>query len=169
MPFIDLQWISSAMNEKTLEQAGIIANFFAGLLLAVEYLISGYKIEQINNYLDVRTTKAYNRCIKFVKTFAKLNRKAVLVIVVLVVLIALIQAIHYHNTDLVDYFIQYFSIFKPLMVHMRRILIVSLVLMAIMYVILFIAHSAPKRTIGALGILVFIIGNALLFLHTLYI
>ena len=40
MPLIDLQWALSVINEKTLEQAGIIANFFAGILLAIEYLIT---------------------------------------------------------------------------------------------------------------------------------
>jgi hypothetical protein len=169
MPLIDLQWISSAINERTLEQAGIIANFFAGLLLAVEYLISGYKIDQLNNYLDARTSKAYNRCSRFVKAFAKFNRRAIFIIIIAVVLMALIQTIHYHDTSLEDYFIQYFSIFKPLMIHMRRILFGSLALLIIMSAILYIAHSAPKRTLGALGILLFIIGNVLLYLHTLFI
>jgi hypothetical protein len=36
-----------------------------------------------------------------------------------------------------------------------------------MFVILFITHSTPKKTLGALGILLFIAGNILLFLHTL--
>jgi hypothetical protein len=53
VPLFDLQWIISAINEKTLEQAGIIANFFAGFLMAMEYFVVGNRIEQLNDYLDI--------------------------------------------------------------------------------------------------------------------
>lgn len=37
MPLFDLQWALSLINERTLEQAGIVANFFAGILLAIDH------------------------------------------------------------------------------------------------------------------------------------
>lgn len=52
MPSIEIPWILTIINEKNLEQAGIIANFLAGLFLAVEYFVSAEKIDQLNNRLD---------------------------------------------------------------------------------------------------------------------
>ena len=37
MPLIDIQLAVSGLDSRTLEQAGIIANFFAGFLLASDY------------------------------------------------------------------------------------------------------------------------------------
>ena len=53
MPLIDLHLAIFGLDDVALEQMGIIANFFAGILLAVEYLIAGERIEQLNNYLDL--------------------------------------------------------------------------------------------------------------------
>jgi len=39
MPLIDIQLAVSGLDSRTLEQAGIIANFFAGFLLASDYLL----------------------------------------------------------------------------------------------------------------------------------
>jgi hypothetical protein len=168
MPLIDLQMIMSFINEKSLEQAGIIANFFAGLLLATEYFVAGDRIERLNDYLDHSTSNAYNRLSKFVKRYAKFNRKAVLIIITAVILLTIYQTIFYHSSSLLDYLIHDYSIVKNLLLPMRRILIVSLAVLAILFVILFIARSAPKRTLGALGILLYITGNILLYLHTLF-
>lgn len=167
MPLIDLHLAISGLDNVALEQMGIIANFFAGLLLAIEYFIAGERIERLNNYLDVRISKAYNRSLRFAKRFAKFNRRALFVIIAVVVLIAIFQTIISQDASLREYFMYYYSMAKPLLIHMRRILIVSLAVLAAMFVILFIAHSAPKRTLGAIGILLYIIGNMLLFLHTL--
>lgn len=61
---------------------------------------------------------------------------------------------------------QDYSIVKNLLIPLRRTLLVSLAMLAILFIILFISHSAPKRTLGALGFLFYIVGNMLLFLHT---
>lgn len=169
MPLFDLQLALSAINEKTLEQAGIIANFFAGLLLAIEYFVAGDRIERLNDYLDFRVSKAYNRLLRFVKNFAKFNRKAVFIIITIVVLLTIYQTILYHNSSLRDYFMYYYGIVKHLLIPMRRILLVSSSMLAIILIILFISSYAPKRSLGALGILLYILGNILLFLHTLFI
>lgn len=169
MPLFDLQWALSALNGKTLEQTGIIANFFAGLFLAIEYFVARDRIERLNAYLDFRMQKAYNRLLRFFKNFAKFNRKAIVIIITIIILLTIYQTIFYHNSSLSEYFKYYYGIVKHLLIPMRRILLVSLVMLSIIYVILFIIHSAPKRTLGALGILLYILGNILLFLHTLFI
>lgn len=169
MPLIDLHLAISGLDDVALEQMGIIANFFAGFLLAIEYLLRGRRIEQLNDYLDIRISKAYDRLLRFVKNFAKFNRKAVFIIITIIILLTIYQTIFYHNSSLLEYFKYYYGIVKHLLIPMRRILLVSLAVLVTLFVILFIAHSAPKRTLGALGILLYILGNILLFLHTLFI
>ena len=46
MPLIDIQLAVSGLDSRTLEQAGIIANFFAGFLLASDYLLFNDKISE---------------------------------------------------------------------------------------------------------------------------
>ena len=157
----------SVINEKTLEQAGIVANFFAGILLAIEYFVLKDRIDQINDFLELHLSKAYSKSLKLVKVYAKWNRLIIITIITVIVIIAIYQAISYHNALVKDYFIYYYSLVKPILIPLRRILLASLGVIAIMFVILFITHSTPKKTLGALGILLYIIGNILLFLHTL--
>jgi hypothetical protein len=169
MPLFDLQWALSAINEKTLEQAGIIANFFAGILLAIEYFVLKDRIDQINDLLEQHISKAYSKSLKIVKAYAKWNRWIIITIITVIVFIAIYQTIFYHSASVKDYIIYYYSLVKPILIPLRRILLASLGLISIMFVILFITHSTPKKTLGALGILLFIVGNILLFLHTLFI
>jgi hypothetical protein len=169
LPLFDLQWALSVINEKTLEQAGIIANFFAGILLAIEYFVIKDRIDQINDLLERHISKTYSKSLRIVKAYAKWNRWIILTIIVAIILIAIYQTIFYHSFSLRDYIIYYYSLAKTILIPLRRILLVSLAVVSIMFVILFISHSAPKKTLGALGILLYIIGNILLFLHTLII
>ena len=157
----------SVINEKTLEQAGIVANFFAGILLAIEYFVLKDRIDQINDLLELHLSKAYSKSLKLVKVYAKWNRWIIITIITVIVLIAIYQTISYHNALVKDYVIYYYSLVKPILIPLRRILLASLGVIAIMFVILCITHSTPKKTLGALGILLYIIGNILLFLHTL--
>jgi hypothetical protein len=168
MPLFDFQWALSIINEKTLEQAGIIANFFAGILLAIEYFVIKDKIDQINEILEFHISKAYNKFLRTVKVYAKWNRRIIFTIITAIILIAIYQTVFYPGASIGDYIIYYYSLAKPILIPLRRILLVSLAVLSIMFIILFIAHSTPKKTLGALGILFFIIGNILLFLHTLF-
>jgi len=158
----------SVINEKTLEQAGIVANFFAGILLAIEYFVLKDRIDQINDLLERNISKAYSKSLKLVKVYAKWNRWIIITIITVIVFIAIYQTIFYHSASVKDYIIYYYSLVKPILIPLRRILLASLGVISIMFVILFITHSTPKKTIGALGILLFIVGNILLFLHTLF-
>ncbi len=167
MPLFDLQLALSIINEKTLEQAGIIANFFAGILLAIEYFVTKDKIDQINDLLEFRISNDYNKLLRLVKVYAKWNRWIIFTIIIAIILIALYQTIFYNNASLRDYIVHYYSLAKLVLIPLRRVLLVSLAVLAVMFIILFIARFAPKRTLGALGILLYIIGNILLFLHTL--
>jgi hypothetical protein len=168
MPLFDFQCALSIINEKTLEQAGIIANFFAGILLAIEYFVIKDRIDHINDLLELYLSKAYAKSLKIVKSYAKWNRRIIFTIIIAIILIAISQTILYHNDTVRDYIIYYYSLVKPILTPLRRILLISLTMISIMFVILFIAHSTPKKTLGALGILLFIVGNILLFLHTLF-
>ncbi|RQW79002.1 MAG: hypothetical protein EHM14_10235 [Methanothrix sp.] len=168
MPLFDLQWALSAINEKTLEQAGITANFFAGILLAIEYFVVKDRIDQLNDLLEVFISKAYSRSLRRVKLCAKCNRLIFITIIAVVVLMALYKIILDHDAILRDDIANYVNLVEPILIPLRRVLLVSLAMVSIMFVILFIAHSAPKRTLGALGILLYITGNILLFLHTIY-
>lgn len=168
MPLFDLQWALSVIDEKTLEQSGIIANFFAGILLAIEYLITKERIDQLNDCLEHHISKAYSKSLKIVKVYAKWNRRIIFIIITAIILIAIYQTI-FHYSASVRYFIYYYDLVKPILIPLRRILLVSLAVLSIMFVILFIGHSAPKKILGALAILLYIIGNILLFLHTLII
>jgi hypothetical protein len=169
MPLFDLQWALSVINEKTLEQAGIVANFFAGILLAIEYFVLKDRIDQINDLLELHISKAYSKSLKIVKAYAKWNRWIIITIITVIVFIAIYQTMFYHSASVKDYIIYYYSLVKPILIPLRRILLASLGVISIMFVILFITHSTPKKTLGALGILLFIVGNILLFLHTLFI
>lgn len=168
MPFFDLQWVLSTINGKNLEQAGIIANFLAGILLAIEYFVAKDKIDQINDRLEHRISNAYSEGFRMFKVYSKRKRKIVLAIFIAIILIALFQAMLYQNASVRDYFVHYYSLIKPVLMPLRRIFWISLAVLAILFVILFITNLMPKRTLGALGILLYIIGNTLLFVHTLY-
>ncbi len=89
--------------------------------------------------------------------------------IITIVLIALFQAVLYQDASVRDYFVYYYSLMEPILMPLRRIFRASLAVLAILFVILFITHYTPKRTLGALGILLYIVGNILLFLHTLYV
>lgn len=167
MPLFDLHWALSVINGKTLEQAGIIANFFAGILLAIEYLVLKDRIDQINDSLELHISKAYSKSLGIFKAYSKMNRRIILIILIAIILIAFYQAMLYHEASVRDYIIYYYSLVKPILIPLRRILLVSLTVLLIMSIILFIAHSTPKRILGALGILLYIVGNIMLFLHTL--
>ena len=56
MPLIDIQLAVSGLDSRTLEQAGIIANFFAGFLLASDYLLFNDKINKRNEKNDANQT-----------------------------------------------------------------------------------------------------------------
>jgi hypothetical protein len=168
MPLFDLQWALSAINEKTLEQAGITANFFAGIILAIEYFVVKDRIDQLNDLLEVCISNAYSRSLRRVKTCAKYNRLIFYTIIAVIILMALYKIIFDHDAIVRADVTNYINFVEPILMPLRRVLLVSLAMVSIMFVILFIAHSAPKRTLGALGILLYIIGNILLFLHTLY-
>ncbi|VVB73104.1 Uncharacterised protein [uncultured archaeon] len=114
-------------------------------------------------------SSAYSSGIRLVKVYAKWKRNLVLTIIIAIFLIAFFQAIFYQDASVKYYFLYYHSLLKPILVHLRRILLAFLAVLAILFVVLYITHSMPKRTIGALGILLYIIGNILLFLHTLLI
>ncbi len=169
MPLLDLQWALFAINEINLEQAGIIANFLAGILLAIEYFVAKDKIAKINDRLEHRLSNAYSNGLKRFKVYAKRKRKIILATIITVILIALFQSVLYQDASVRDYFVYNYSLIKPILMPLRRIFRASLVVLAILFVILFVTHYTPKRTLGALGILLYIIGNILLFLHTLYV
>jgi len=169
MPLFDIQSAQSLINERTLEQAGIVANFFAGILLAIEYFVTKDRIDQINDFLELHISKAYSNSLRAVKIYAKWNRWIVFTIITVIILIAIYQTMFYQSAGVRDYIIYYYSLVKPILIPLRRILLVSLAVLSIMFVILFIGHSAPKKTLGAMAILLYIIGNILLFIHTLFI
>jgi len=167
VPLFDLHWISSLINEKSLEQAGIISNFFAGIFLAIEYFVMKERIDKLNDRLELSISNAYSGSLKIVKLYAKWKRWIFLIITAAIISIAIYQAIYNNNASVMDYFVYYHSMAKTILVPLRRILLASLVPLFIMFVILFIARSTPRKTLGALGILLYIVGNILLFLHTI--
>jgi len=168
MPLIDIHLAVSGLDPITLEQTGIIANFLAGILLAFEYFMINDKINKINDKLENHISRAYNRLFKAFKRYSKLNRRVVLVVLLVVVLLAVYQTMLYHNESLKEYMIFYYGLLNPILIPMRRILFGLLSVLAVLFLILSIARYTPKRTIGALGILFFALGNALLFLSTLF-
>ncbi|MDQ1311681.1 MAG: hypothetical protein QG605_220 [Euryarchaeota archaeon] len=168
MPLIDIQLAVSGLDSSTLEQAGIIANFSAGVLLASEYFLINDKINQINAYLELHLSRIYNKFSKIVKKYAKWNRRLILAIILVVILLSIYQEIFYSTSDLLDYIKYYYGLTKLILIPLRRVLMVSLFILAVMFIVLFIARSTPKKMIGAFAILLFTIGNLLLFLSTLF-
>lgn len=169
MPLIDLHLAVFGLDDVALEQMGIIANFFAGIFLAIEYLVSAEKIDRLNDRLDYRTSKAFGRSTKAAKAILKFNRKVLLVIIIAIILLSVYQVTFYHQSTLVEYILYYYGMAKHLLAPIHKVLAVVIAVAVITYILMFVARRAPKRTIGALGLLLFIIGNILLFLHTLYI
>lgn len=98
----------------------------------------------------------------------KFNRKVLLVIIVGVILLSVYQEAFYHQSTLVEYILYFYGMAKHLLALIHTVLIAVIAVAVITYILMFVARRAPKRTIGALGLLLFIIGNILLFLHTLY-
>jgi hypothetical protein len=168
MPLIDIQLAVSGLDSRTLEQAGIIANFFAGLLLASEYFLINDKIVKINNYLEFNLSKIYNRFSKRVKIYSKWNRRLILAVFLVIVSLSVYQTLFYSASSLLDYITYYYDLAKHILIPLRRVLLVSLAILAVMFIILFVARSTPKKMIGAFAILLFIFGNMLLFLSTLF-
>jgi hypothetical protein len=168
MPLIDIQLSISGLDSATLEQAGIIANFFAGVLLASEYFFLNDKINKINSYLETHLSNAYGRLSKRVKKFAKLNRMLIAAVLLLVISISVYQEIFYSTSSLRDYIIYYFDFAKLILMPLRRTLLASLGILAVMFIMLYLARSTPKKMIGSIAILLFILGNLLLFLSTLF-
>jgi hypothetical protein len=168
MPLIDIQLAVSGLDSKTLEQAGIIANFFAGILLASEYFLINDKINKINNYLELHLTETYNRISKKVKTYAKWNRLLIFAILLLVISLSVYQAIFNSASSLLDYITYYYDLAKLILIPLRRALLASLAILAVMFIILFMARSTPKKMIGSFAILFFTLGNMLLFLSTIF-
>lgn len=167
MPLIDVHLSISGLDSATLEQAGIIANFFAGVFLASEYFLINDKINKINNYLEAHLSKAYGRLSKGVKTFAKWNRRLIAVVLLLVISISIYQEIFYSTSTLREYILYYYDFAKIILLPLRRTLLTSLAILAAMFIILYLARSTPKKMIGAIAILLFTFGNLLLFLSTL--
>jgi hypothetical protein len=167
MPLIDIHLSVSGLDCTTLEQAGIIANFFAGVLLASEYFLINDKINKINSYLETHLSNAYGRLSKRVKALAKWNRKLIAAVLLLVISISVYQEIFYSTSTLREYIIYYFDFAKIILLPLRRTLLTSLAILAVMFIILYLARSTPKKMIGALAILLFTFGNLLLFLSTL--
>jgi len=167
MPLIDVHLSVSGLDSATLEQAGIIANFFAGVLLASEYFLINDKINKINNSLEAHLSNAYGRLSKGVKTLAKLNRRLIAVVLLLVISISIYQEIFYSTSSLREYIVYYFDFAKIILLPLRRTLLTSLAILAAMFIILYLARSTPKKMIGAIAILLFTFGNLLLFLSTL--
>ena len=166
MPLIDIQLAVSGLDSRTLEQAGIIANFFAGFLLASDYLITNDKINNINNYLELHLLKRYNRFSKRVKKYSKWNRSFIFTLLFVVISLSVYQFISNSATSLLDYMTYYYGFAKLVLIPLRRVLLVSLSILAVMFILLFIARSTPKKMIGAFAILLFMLGNILLFLST---
>ncbi|MFZ2472370.1 MAG: hypothetical protein WAW52_10570 [Methanothrix sp.] len=168
MPLIDIQLAVSGLDSRTLEQAGIIANFFAGVLLASEYFLINDKINKINNYLELHLSKIYNKFSKRVKRYAKWNRLLIFTVLLVVISLSVYQVIFYSTSGLLDYLTYYYGLAKNILIPLRRALLVSFAILAAMFIILFIARSTPKKMIGAFAILLFTFGNILLFLSTLF-
>jgi predicted anti-sigma-YlaC factor YlaD len=168
MPLIDIQFALSGLDSGTLEQAGIIANFLAGILLASEYFLINDKIDKINNYLGLQISKAYNNFSRRIKVYAKWNRWLILTILFVVISLSVYQTLFYSASSLWDYITYYYGLTKLILIPMRRVLLASLSILAVMFIILFIARSTPKKMIGAFAILLFTVGNMLLFLSTLF-
>ena len=166
MPLIDIQLAVSGLDSRTLEQAGIIANFFAGFLLASDYLITNDKINNINNYLELHLSKIYNRFSKRVKKYSKWNRRFIFTLLFVVISLSVYQFISNSATSLLDYMTYYYGFAKLVLIPLRRVLLVSLAILAVMFILLFIARSTPKKMIGAFAILLFMFGNILLLLST---
>jgi hypothetical protein len=168
MPLIDIQLAVSGLDSRTLEQAGIIANFLAGVLLASEYFLVNDKINTINRYLETNLSKTYSKLSGRVKTYAKWNRWLIFTILLVVISLSVYQAIFYSTSSLLDYIIYYYGLAKLILIPLRRTLLVSLSILAIIFIVLFIARSTPKKMIGAFAILLFTFGNMLLFLSTIF-
>jgi hypothetical protein len=169
MPLVDLHLVIFGLDDVALEQMGIIANFFAGIFLAIEYFVSTEKINRLNDRLDYRISKGFDRSTKAAKAIMKFNRKVLLVIIFAIVLLSMYQVAFYHQSTLVEYFLYYYGMAKHLLGPIHKVLAVVIAVAIITYILMFVARRAPKRTIGALGLLLFILGNILLFLHTLFI
>ncbi|MCK9440921.1 MAG: hypothetical protein M0Q13_05825 [Methanothrix sp.] len=168
MPLIDIQFALSGLDSSTLEQAGIIANFLAGVLLASEYFLVNDKIDRINNYLGLHISNAYNNISKKINVYTKWNRRLILAILLVVISLSVYQTMFYSASSLWDYITYYYGLTKLILIPMRRVLLASLSILAVMFIILFIARSTPKKMIGAFAILLFTVGNMLLFLSTLF-
>ncbi|WP_334102435.1 hypothetical protein [Methanothrix soehngenii] len=166
MPLIDIQLAVSGLDSRTLEQAGIIANFLAGFLLASDYLLFNDKINKINEYLELYLSKRYNRFSKRVKNYSKWNRRFIFTLLFLVISLSVYQFISNSATSLLDYITYYYGFAKLVLIPLRRVLLVSLSILAVMFILLFIARSTPKKMIGAFAILLFMFGNILLLLST---
>ena len=81
MPLVDLHLAIFGLDDVSLEQMGIIANFFAGIFLAIEYFVSTEKINRLNDRLDYRISMGFGRSTKAAKAIMKFNRKVLLVII----------------------------------------------------------------------------------------
>ena len=119
--------------------------------------------------MDYRISKGFDRSTKAAKAIMKFNRKVLLVIIFAIVLLSIYQVAFYHQSTLVEYFLYYYGMAKHLLGPIHKALAVVIAIAIITYILMFVARRAPKRTIGALGLLLFILGNILLFLHTLFI
>ena len=84
----------------------------------------------------------------------------------MVISLSVYQFISYSAISLLDYITYYYGFAKLVLIPLRRVLIVSLAILAVMFILLFIARSTPKKMIGAFAILLFMFGNILLFLST---
>ena len=166
MPLIDIQLAVSGLDSRTLEQAGIIANFLAGFLLASDYLLFNDKINKINEYLELYLSKRYNRFSKRVKNYSKWNRSFIFTLLFVVISLSVYQFISNSATSLLDYMTYYYGFAKLVLIPLRRVLLASLAILAVMFILLFIARSTPKKMIGAFAILLFMFGNILLLLST---
>ena len=95
--------------------------------MAIEYFVVKDRIDQINDLLELHISKAYSKSLRTVKVYAKWNRLIIITIITVIVFIAIYQTIFYHSASVRDYTIYYYSLVKPILIPLRRILLVSLV------------------------------------------
>ena len=123
-------------------------------------------INKINEYLELHLLKRYNRFSKRVKNYSKWNRSFIFTLLFVVISLSVYQFISNSATSLLDYMTYYYGFAKLVLIPLRRVLLASLAILAVMFILLFIARSTPKKMIGAFAISLFMFGNILLLLST---
>jgi len=99
------------------------------------YLITNDKINNINNYLELHLSKIYNRFSKRVKKYSKWNRCFIFTLLFLVISLSVYQFISNSATSLLDYMTYYYGFAKLVLIPLRRVLLVSLSILAVMFIL----------------------------------